>query len=135
MSTFKLKEMDPTPDKAPTFSKKPFRRKLVEMAGTIWTNTTVEPLMAVIGLTDMINAVAVGDLNLEKACRMNLQYGDMICTAIMNGELPRDLKKNSWLRPPIKRINPKSRHLIGHRSKCLAIHDLSGKLISCEPGH
>lgn len=114
MSTFKLKEMDPTPDKAPTFSKKPFRRKLVEMAGTIWTNTTVEPLMAVIGLTDMINAVAVGDLNLEKACRMNLQYGDMICTAIMNGELlPGSQEKLFRLKP---RTKPKSRQLIGQKS-------------------
>lgn len=118
MSTFKLKEMDPTPDKAPTFSKKPFRRKLVEMAGTIWTNTTVEPLMAVIGLTDMINAVAVGDLNLEKACRMNLQYGDMICTAIMNGELlPGSQELFFRVNPRLKpRINTKSRQLIGQKS-------------------
>ncbi|XP_059608428.1 probable peptidoglycan muropeptide transporter SLC46 [Phlebotomus argentipes] len=48
----------------------------------IWNNMTVEPLLALYIMPSILSALATQNLNLEKACRVNLAYGDEICDAL-----------------------------------------------------
>lgn len=48
----------------------------------IWSNMTVEPLLALYIMPSVLSGLATQNLNLEKACRVNLDYGDVICDAL-----------------------------------------------------
>ncbi|XP_038210471.1 proton-coupled folate transporter-like [Zerene cesonia] len=50
-------------------------------------NITVEPLLAGLIIPSVISRFAMGNFNLDKACRVNFQFGDEICNALV--------KKNS----------------------------------------
>lgn len=47
-------------------------------------NITVEPLLAGLIIPSIISRFAMGNLNLDKACRVNLQFGDEICDALIS---------------------------------------------------
>ncbi|CAB3243655.1 unnamed protein product [Arctia plantaginis] len=44
---------------------------------------TVEPLLAGLIIPSVISRFAMGNLNLDKACRVNLNFGDEICDALV----------------------------------------------------
>lgn len=46
-------------------------------------NITVEPMLAGLIIPSVISRFAMGNLNLDKACRVNLQFDDMICDALV----------------------------------------------------
>lgn len=46
-------------------------------------NITVEPLLAGLIIPSVISRFAMGNLNLDKACRVNLNFGDEICDALV----------------------------------------------------
>ncbi|XP_026729692.1 proton-coupled folate transporter-like [Trichoplusia ni] len=46
-------------------------------------NITVEPLLAGLIIPSVISRFAMGNLNLDKACRVNLAFGDEICDALI----------------------------------------------------
>lgn len=46
-------------------------------------NITVEPLLAGLIIPSVISRFAMGNLNLDKACRVNLNFGDEICDALI----------------------------------------------------
>lgn len=54
-----------------------------EKLAYIKDNITVEPLLAGLIIPSVISRFAMGNLNLDKACRVNLQYGDEICDALV----------------------------------------------------
>lgn len=45
-------------------------------------NITVEPMLAAYIIPSVLASLATQNLNLEKACRVNLKYGDEVCTAL-----------------------------------------------------
>lgn len=45
-------------------------------------NTTVEPIMACYIMPSVLASLAIQNLNLEKACRVNLNYTDEVCDAL-----------------------------------------------------
>lgn len=45
-------------------------------------NITVEPMLACYIIPSVLASLATQNLNLEKACRVNLQYSDEVCTAL-----------------------------------------------------
>ncbi|XP_004924743.1 proton-coupled folate transporter [Bombyx mori] len=45
-------------------------------------NTTVEPIMACYVMPSVLASLAVQNLSLDKACRVNLNYSDEVCTAL-----------------------------------------------------
>lgn len=45
-------------------------------------NITVEPMLACYIMPSVLAALATQNLNLEKACRVNLGYGDEVCDAL-----------------------------------------------------
>lgn len=45
-------------------------------------NITVEPMLACYIMPSVLAGLATQNLNLEKACRVNLAYGDEICDAL-----------------------------------------------------
>jgi PCFT/HCP family folate transporter-like MFS transporter 1/3 len=45
-------------------------------------NVTIEPMLAFYIMPSVLAGLATQNLNLEKACRVNLQYGDIICDAL-----------------------------------------------------
>lgn len=49
-------------------------------------NITVEPLVASLSISDRLKAIAVQNLNLEKACLVNLNYSQEVCRMIMRGQ-------------------------------------------------
>lgn len=49
-------------------------------------NITVEPLVASLSISDRLKAIAVQNLNLEKACLVNLNYSQEVCRMIMRGK-------------------------------------------------
>ncbi|XP_047020202.1 proton-coupled folate transporter-like [Helicoverpa zea] len=61
------------------YKDKSFREKL----GYIRDNITVEPLLAGLIIPSVISRFAMGNLNLDKACRVNLGFGDEICDALI----------------------------------------------------
>ncbi|XP_041976015.1 proton-coupled folate transporter-like isoform X1 [Aricia agestis] len=46
-------------------------------------NVTVEPVLFSFMIASMISVVGFANLNLDKACRVNLGYNDSVCTALM----------------------------------------------------
>ncbi|KPI98099.1 Proton-coupled folate transporter [Papilio xuthus] len=59
--------------------KKTFRERLRH----IKNNITVEPLLAGLIIPSVISRFAMSNFNLDKACRVNLDFGDEICTALI----------------------------------------------------
>ncbi|XP_041976385.1 proton-coupled folate transporter-like [Aricia agestis] len=45
-------------------------------------NITVEPVVSIFMIASVIAMTGVQNLNLEKACRVNLKYNDSVCTAL-----------------------------------------------------
>lgn len=77
----------PSPVRGPSVAQRPvgssmerktLRGKLVHA----WRNLTVEPLLACYLLPSALTALAVDNLNLEKACRVNLRYNATVCDAL-----------------------------------------------------
>ncbi|KAL5285026.1 hypothetical protein ACFFRR_007014 [Megaselia abdita] len=52
----------------------------------IWQNITVEPLMITYLMPSVLASLATQNLNLEKACRVNLNYSTEVCDALTNRE-------------------------------------------------
>lgn len=48
----------------------------------IKSGITVEPMLACYIMPSVLAGLATQNLNLEKACRVNLDYGDVICDAL-----------------------------------------------------
>lgn len=48
----------------------------------IRNNITVEPILACYIIPSVLASLATQNLNLEKACRVNLAYSDDICDAL-----------------------------------------------------
>lgn len=48
----------------------------------IINNITVEPIVAAYIMPSVLSNLATQNLNLEKACRVNMKYGDDICDAL-----------------------------------------------------
>lgn len=61
------------------YKNKSFKEKL----GYIKDNITVEPLLAGLIIPSVISRFAMSNLNLDKACRVNLGFGDEICDALI----------------------------------------------------
>ncbi|KAL4704080.1 hypothetical protein ACJJTC_004426 [Scirpophaga incertulas] len=55
---------------------------LIERLKIIKKNVTVEPIMACYVMPSVLSSLAVQNLNLEKACRVNLNYSSEICDAL-----------------------------------------------------
>ncbi|XP_054280936.1 solute carrier family 46 member 3 [Macrosteles quadrilineatus] len=70
-----------------TEKKKPEEAKWSEMgvrekARYLFQNTTVEPMLACYVIPSVLASLATQNLNLEKACRVNLRYPDEVCDAL-----------------------------------------------------
>lgn len=48
----------------------------------IWKNITVEPILVCYFIPSVLASLATQNLNLEKACRVNLAYSIEICDAL-----------------------------------------------------
>lgn len=59
---------------------------LVQKFKYVLQNITVEPLVASLSICDRLKAIAVQNLNLEKACLVNLNYSQEVCKLIMKGQ-------------------------------------------------
>lgn len=55
-----------------------FREKVVD----VFRNITLEPCLLMFIVSAMINVTATQNLNLEKACRVNLNFSDEICDSL-----------------------------------------------------
>lgn len=60
--------------------KKSFREKLRYIA----TNITVEPMLICYIMPSVLSSLATQNLALDKACRVNLNYGTEICDALLS---------------------------------------------------
>lgn len=49
-------------------------------------NITVEPIVAAYIMPSVLSNLATQNLNLEKACRVNMNYGDDVCDALTRRE-------------------------------------------------
>nr|CAD7398009.1 unnamed protein product [Timema poppensis] len=58
---------------------------LKEKCKHITANITIEPILAAYILPNTLAALATQNLYLEKACRLNLNYSDKVCTEIIRG--------------------------------------------------
>lgn len=52
-----------------------------------WKYVTVEPMFALYTVGYSVSALAMANLNLDKACRVSLQYNDTVCSALEEREL------------------------------------------------
>lgn len=60
----------------------PARCSIKDKLMQIRANITVEPIIACYIMSNVFSGLAVQNLNLEKACRVNLGYDDEVCTAL-----------------------------------------------------
>ena len=58
------------------------KKSVRERFRSIWKNITVEPLLLCYIMPSVLSTLAVQNLNLEKACRVNLAYPDTVCDAL-----------------------------------------------------
>lgn len=66
-------------DKKNEFEKKSFVQKL----WYVKSNITVEPIMAGLIISSMLAKLVIQNLNLDKACRVKLNYSDEICDSLI----------------------------------------------------
>ncbi|CAH0407600.1 unnamed protein product [Chilo suppressalis] len=66
-----------------TIPEKPPKKTWGEKFEHVKRNITVEPLLAGLIIPSVISRFAMGNLNLDKACRVNLQFGDEVCDALV----------------------------------------------------
>lgn len=59
---------------------------LREKCRFFWENITVEPVLAFYIMPSVFASLATQNLNLEKACRVNLAYSKEVCDALSNRE-------------------------------------------------
>ncbi|KAH8235516.1 hypothetical protein KR032_001802 [Drosophila birchii] len=69
------KEKDPT-------ATMPVKRTWRENIRLVANNITVEPILASYIMPSVLSNLATQNLNLEKACRVNMAYGDEVCDAL-----------------------------------------------------
>lgn len=50
----------------------------------VTSNITVEPMLLCYIMPSILAALATQNLNLDKACRVNMNYGDEICDALID---------------------------------------------------
>lgn len=93
-STLDLQQNDSTKEHKTPFKKLAFKEKLKYIRSVI----TVEPLLCLYILPSIIGSIAVQNLNLELACRVNLNYSDETCNKV----LARDRSDNSTLQAEIE---------------------------------
>ncbi|XP_017156359.1 solute carrier family 46 member 3 [Drosophila miranda] len=60
----------------------PVKRTWREKFRLISNNITVEPILASYIMPSVLSNLATQNLNLEKACRVNMAYGDVVCDAL-----------------------------------------------------
>lgn len=48
------------------------------------SHVTVEPMMMCYIMSSVLSLLATQNLNLDKACRINMNYGDVICDSLIN---------------------------------------------------
>ncbi|XP_063531903.1 proton-coupled folate transporter-like [Cydia strobilella] len=77
-SPLKIDSEDKSKNASKTKKKLTFRQRLK----LIKDNTTVEPVMACYVMPSVLASLATQNLNLEKACRVNLNFTDEICDAL-----------------------------------------------------
>ncbi|KAL0892465.1 hypothetical protein ABMA27_015574 [Loxostege sticticalis] len=59
------------------------KRTFTEKLRYIRSNVTVEPLLGGLIIPSVLSRFTMGNLNLDKACRVNLQFGDEVCDALI----------------------------------------------------
>lgn len=76
--------LKPTPEETEKVEKNEVKKKLTfrERLKLIKDNTTVEPIMACYVMPSVLASLAIQNLNLEKACRVNLNYSTYVCDAL-----------------------------------------------------
>lgn len=57
-----------------------------EKMSYVWQNITVEPMVACYIMPSVLASLATQNLNLEKACRVNMNYTTVVCDALSNRE-------------------------------------------------
>ncbi|XP_069354872.1 proton-coupled folate transporter-like isoform X3 [Maniola hyperantus] len=65
---------------------KPRKKTLLEKIAYIKENITIEPVLITYVVPGVLARLATQNLNLDKACRVNLKYGDTICDALIAKE-------------------------------------------------
>lgn len=61
-------------------------KSFLENLRYIKSHITVEPMLACYIMPSVLAGLATQNLNLEKACRVNLKYSDQVCDALANRE-------------------------------------------------
>lgn len=74
--------MDASDEKKKSWKEMDFKEKCRHVK----RNITVEPMLAYYIMPSVLAGLATQNLNLEKACRVNLDYGDVICDALSQRE-------------------------------------------------
>ena len=76
--------LKPNPEETEKVEKNEEKKKLTfrERLKLIKDNTTVEPIMACYVMPSVLASLAIQNLNLEKACRVNLNYSAEVCDAL-----------------------------------------------------
>lgn len=75
-------ECTKTDEKSPSWKEMTWREK----CRYFWDNITVEPVLACYIMPSVFASLATQNLNLEKACRVNLGYSTQVCDALSNRE-------------------------------------------------
>ncbi|XP_061728977.1 proton-coupled folate transporter-like [Cydia pomonella] len=87
-----------SPEEAPlkanyNASQKTERKTLKEKIKYVKDNITVEPVVACFVIPGVLARLATQNLNLDKACRVNLGYGDAVCDSLLARESNKYLKE------------------------------------------
>lgn len=83
-----------TPEEQPLRDKeKPKKKTFRERLANIRRNITVEPVLACYVIPGVLSRLATQNLNLDKACRVNMAYGDAVCDALIAREGNKHLKE------------------------------------------
>ncbi|XP_046744566.1 solute carrier family 46 member 3-like [Diprion similis] len=83
MTTKEVAKKDEVPEKGAEADVVPWKSmNLGQKFGFMARNVTVEPMVACYIMPSVLAALATQNLNLEKACRVNLAYPDDVCTAL-----------------------------------------------------
>lgn len=74
------------PTALPTTPAKAPKRDFRESVQHVWNNITLEPLVVCFVMPSMLLMLGSSNLNLEKACRVNLAYNQTVCDSLTRRE-------------------------------------------------
>ncbi|KAI8428710.1 hypothetical protein MSG28_007413 [Choristoneura fumiferana] len=107
----------------------PAKKSLREKIKYVKDNITIEPALACYVIPGALTRLATQNLNLDKACRVNLNYGDEVCDSLIARESNKYLKQELAVQELVASMEDESSDVCGFLKSFFDIKHVKDTLV------